>query len=274
MGTDGQARAFEWAAGALLEIGAFASLAEAQATLPGGSYTTLRTYDGCRILRLEQHRRRLLESLPADMAADRLPADHLTSAIRAALVATHHPESRIRLTLAPPRLFLCVERFTPLLPELRRSGVSCATFPLHRDRPHAKDTRFIDTAARIYASLPPGVHEALMVDSDDSLLEGLSSNFFAVVDGELRTETERALLGVTRSLVLEVARGVSSVREQAIRRQDLPRVSECFITSVSREVLPVTRIDDVVVGTGRPGPVTTEIQRRFADLVSREAVAV
>ena len=203
-----------------------------------------------------------------------LSPDDLTSAVRSALDATGHPESRIRLTLAPPRFFLSVEPFTPLPSHLREEGVACITVPLHRDRPHAKDTRFIATAAQVYAALPEGVHEALMVDEDDAVLEGLSSNFFAVLDGELRTEAERALLGVTRSLVVEVAGGLLPVRQTAILRTDLVRVAECFITSVSREVLSVTRIDGAPVGDGRPGPMTREVVRRFADLVAREAQAV
>lgn len=260
---------FEWIAGTLRPVGAFASLAAAQAALPAGSYTTLRTYDGRRVLRLEQHRLRLALSL--DAPGGQLPADDLTAALRTALDATGHAESRVRLTLAPPRFFLSVEPFAPLPARLREEGATCVTVPLHRDRPHAKDTRFIDTASRVLAGLPPGVHEALMVDTDDAVLEGLSSNFFAVLGGELRTEKERALLGVTRSLVLEVAAGLLPVRESAVLRDDLPSISECFITSVSREVLPVTAIDGMPVGGGRPGPVTQEVSRRFAELVRREA---
>ena len=62
------------------------------------------------------------------------------------------------------------------------------------------------------------------------------------------------LMGVTRSLVLEVAAAVVPVERQAIPIDE--SVQECFITSVSREVLPVVRIDGRLVGDGPPGPVT------------------
>ena len=106
---------------------------------------------------------------------------------------------------------------------------------------------------------------------DESLLEGLSSNFFAVRDGVLHTEGDRVLLGVTRALVLEVAQGILPVQRTAVRRGRLPELSEAFITSVSREVLPVVRIDGQVIGDGRPGPKTRAVMQAFADLVGREA---
>jgi branched-subunit amino acid aminotransferase/4-amino-4-deoxychorismate lyase len=272
MKAEGPVATFEWTPGGARCVGRFGSLTEAQGALPAGSYTTLRTYGGRRVLRLEQHRVRLLESLPTP--APQLPMDELVAALRSVLDATAHAESRLRLTLAPPQLFLSVEPFVALPEELREKGASCITVPLHRERPHAKDTRFIDTAARVLAAMPAGTHETLMVDDDDSILEGLSSNFFAISGGELRSERERVLLGVTRSLVLEVAAGLLPVRETAIVRSELPQTTECFITSVSREVLPVTRIDGVPVGDGRPGPLTLEVARRFADLVYREARAL
>ncbi len=108
------------------------------------------------------------------------------------------------------------------------------------------------------------------MSDDGAILEGLSSNFFAVLDGVLRTEEDRALAGVTRSLVLEVAARLMPLERRAVRRDELPRVGEAFVTSVSREVLPVVRIDDRPVGDGRPGEKTRAIVRAFAALVRRE----
>jgi branched-subunit amino acid aminotransferase/4-amino-4-deoxychorismate lyase len=156
------------------------------------------------------------------------------------------------------------------------------TVPLHRDNPHAKSTTFIASAADAYAALPEGAHEGLMVAADGAVLEGLSSNFFAVTDSSapggvarvLRTEEARVLIGVTRALVLEVAQGVLTLSTAAVHVDDLPGVRECFITSVSREIMPVVRIDRITIGDGRPGPVTRELMRRFGELVDREAEAI
>jgi branched-chain amino acid aminotransferase len=146
------------------------------------------------------------------------------------------------------------------------------TVPVRRDNPHAKDTSFITKAAAAYSELPPGIEEGLMVAEDGVVLEGLSSNFFAVRGSRLFTEEARALLGVTRALVLEVAATVLPVELVGIPLD--PAVTECFITSVSREVMPVVRVDGRPVGAGQPGPITREIAKRFAALVAREAEEV
>jgi branched-chain amino acid aminotransferase len=257
--------------GALEPMGTAASLAASSSTLPEGAYTTLRTYGGRRVLRLDRHLRRLEESVALQGEPGTIDDTGVRRALRAAFDATGHPESRVRLTFAPPRLFLAIEAFSPPPKHLYREGVACVTLPLRRDNPHAKDTRFIAAAQRAYGRLPEGVEEGLLVGEDGALLEGLSSNFFAVTFGTLRTEDERALVGVTRTLVLEAAEGVMPVERRAVLRAELPNLAEAFITSVSRGVLPVVRIDERPVGDGRPGPKTREIMEAFAALVAREA---
>ena len=263
---------FEQQGTGLRPMGIHPTLKDASAILPDGVYTTLRTYGRRRILRLGQHLARLLESAALKGMPGPLDDGPVRAAVAAALDATAFAESRFRLTFAPPRLFLSIEPFVPLPSGLYDEGAACLTVPVRRFNPHAKDTQFIATASAAYGGLPPGVEEGLMLAEDGSVLEGLSSNFFAVKKGRLWTEEGRVLAGVTRALVLEVATEVLPVERTATRLGD--GVEECFITSVSREVLPVVSIDGRQVGDGRPGPVTREIARRFAALVEREAEAL
>jgi branched-chain amino acid aminotransferase len=260
------AKTFEWRDGALEEVGDAPDLTAASAVLPAGAYTTIRTYARRRFLQFDDHVTRL-----SDAAGAPLPPEALRDAVRAALDATGHPESRLRVTFAPPRLFVSVEPFVAPPEALYRDGARCVTVPLHRDRPLLKDTRFLATAASAYRTLPSGIHEGLLVGDDGAVLEGLSSNFFAVVDGTLRTEESRALPGITRSLVLEAARGVVPLELRAPRQDELPRAAECFITSASRGVMPVVEIDGRRVADGRPGRVTAELRRRFEERVASEA---
>ncbi len=271
--------------GAMHEIARHSVMSEASAALPEGAYTTFRTYKRRRVLRCSQHFQRLEESLA-------LTGRHLGTinnamarrAIGRIIALTNYAESRFRLTYAPEGLFISIEPFAPYPHELYEAGVQCATVSLHRNNPHAKSTTFIASAAEAYKTLPEGTHEGLMIADDGAVLEGLSSNFFALAPspqrgegrGEgrnliLHTEEARVLMGVTRSLVLEVARDVVSVSTGAVTYDDLATVSECFITSVSREILPVVKIDQIVIGDGTPGPVTRELMRRFRELVEREA---
>ena len=255
-------------------LGRHSSLAASSASLPEGAYTTLRTYGGRRVVRLDQHLRRLEESVALQGHPGSADPDVARATLAAVLDAAAHPESRLRLTFAPPRLFVAVEPFSPLPARLYAEGVACVTLDARRENPHAKDTRFIATAQEAYGRLPAGVEEGLLVAEDGAILEGLSSNFFAVLGGRLRTEEGRALYGVTRSLVLEVAQGVLPLEARPVSRDDLPAVDEAFVTSVSREVLPVVRIDGRPVGDGRVGPRTRAIMDGFGAFVAREATAL
>lgn len=252
------------------------SMSAASAALPAGAYTTFRTYDGNRVLRLDRHLRRLEESVALMGVAAGLDWAMARAAIAQAVREAGHAESRLRLTFAPPALFISIEPFTPLPAAMYAVGVWCVTVSLRRENPHAKSTAFIASSTDAYRALPAGAHEGLMVGDDGALLEGLSSNFFAIIPDAcgapmLRTEEARVLIGVTRELVLEVARAVLPVSTTAVRCDELSTVRECFITSVSREILPVVKIDQLTIGDGHPGPVTRELMRRFRELVQQEA---
>jgi branched-chain amino acid aminotransferase len=279
---------FESIADRVSKISEHASMSTASAALPQGAYTTFRTYDGTRLLRLAQHLRRLEESvgLMLGQPAPAIDDARAAASIRAVLSATGFSDTRFRLTYAPPSLYISVEAFVPYGADLYQNGVHCATVSLSRANPHAKSTTFIASAADAYKALPAGIHEGLMLADDGTVLEGLSSNFFAVtplqvrsedLDDDvvpvLRSEEDRVLIGVTRTLVLEVAKPVVTFSKVAVRFADLARVSECFITSVSREIMPVVKIDAQTIGDGVPGPITRELMRGFAELIAREAVA-
>jgi len=238
-------------------------LATASAALPTGAYTTLRTYGGDGVPFLDDHIRRLEESTALQGRPGSLDRARVRAGLAAALRATRHPESRIRVTFAPPELFASIEPFEPLPDHLYEDGAACVTVPLRREMPQAKDTRFLSPAQGAYRDLPAGVHEGLLVGEDEALLEGLSSNVFAVMDGVLRTEDARALRGTTRGFVLELARGLVPVSLEAVKKSDLGRVAEVFLTSVSREVLGVVRVDDVTIGRGTPGPLAKDLKTRY-----------
>ena len=90
----------------------------------------------------------------------------------------------------------------------------------------------------------------------------------------LHPEDARVLPGVTRSMVLEIARGLMPLGAGPARADALGAIEEAFITSVSREILPVIGIDGATFGDGKPGPVTKELIRRFAEAIANERETV
>ena len=268
---------YELVSGKLKHVSDVVSMNAASAHLPPGAYTTFRTYLGDRVLRLAQHLRRLEESVALLKVEDTLDDDLVRRGLGAASRQTGYAESRMRLTFSPPQFFISIEPFTPYPAALYEEGAWCVSVTTQRNNPHAKSTAFIASAGDAYKALPAGAHEGLMIDADGTLLEGLSSNFFALLDDTLHTEQGRALVGVTQSLALEVARLVLpelTLSSNGIAYAMLPRASECFITSVSREIVPVARIDDQTIGTGVPGPVTKRLIAGMQELIAREARSV
>jgi len=113
--------------------------------------------------------------------------------------------------------------------------------------------------------------EAILV-RDGLAVEGSTSNLFVVRDGELLTPpTGPALLaGVTRALTLELARDAGlRCRECDIHAESLRGADEIWITSSTREIMPVTRLDGATVGAGTPGPVWRQLDALYQTMKSR-----
>ncbi len=201
-----------------LDIGVVESLDASTALIPGGAYTTLRTYHGVQTLLLEDHFLRLEETSRLAGAPVQIDRDGLRQALRRVIQASQQlihsekqeaeaPDLRLRLTLdlekSPGDLYLAAQVLQTPPPEAYRQGVRAITCKLQRINPKAKLTRFIQRSGAIRQSIPVGVNEAIMYDEQENLLEGLSSNFYAVIDGMLFTAEEGVLSGLTRSLVIE-----------------------------------------------------------------------
>ncbi len=253
-------------------LGRHESLAASSAALPDGAYTTFRTYGGRRVLRLDRHLDRLDETVALEGGTGLVDCIAARAAIATALDQTAWPETRLRLTFAPPRLFVAVEPFEPLPRAAYETGVACVTLGLRRANPHAKDTRFIATAGAAYRRLPAGIEEGLLVEqgaSSKGCRATSSRSWTAAAHGGGARAARRDALARARG-----RRGAAHGGAPGRARRELPRVAEAFLTSVSREVLPVVHIDGQPVGDGRVGPITRRVVDGFAALVAREAEAL
>ncbi len=116
-----------------------------------------------------------------------------------------------------------------------------------------------------------GAKEAVFV-RDGAALEGAHTSFCAVFDGTLWThpESHYILPGITRRVVLEICaeQGIP-VRQYPIQADRLPAAAECMLLGTTTQVMPVIRIDETVIGDGRPGPVTRRLQQALDALIRR-----
>ena len=244
------------------------TLDEGTRQLPSGGYTTFRTFDRFRVLRLHEHFERLEESARLAGKPVIMNVPCIRQSLRMALESFPAAESRVRLTLdledKPGTVYALAEILhVPSVMEYQR-GVMAVTRTLHRNNPKAKLTNFIATAAEVRKTLPQGINEAVMIGEDGHALEGLSSNFFGVRGGVVWTAEEGVLSGITRSLVLDEIRAQGlPLRLEGVPVGEIAELDEAFITSASRAVLPVTVIDDRPVGNGKPGPVTRGLMEGY-----------
>jgi branched-chain amino acid aminotransferase len=122
-----------------------------------------------------------------------------------------------------------------------------------------------------WAARKAGYDEILLVDEQGFVAEGPTTNVFLVDDaGTLRTPPEeQVLLGVTRRSILEIAKheGIP-VAESRVRPEELREAAEVFLTGTTAGVWPVESVDDRRIGNGEPGPLTTRLRERFAQVVS------
>jgi branched-chain amino acid aminotransferase len=133
---------------------------------------------------------------------------------------------------------------------------------------------YINSSLAKVEALRAGYDEALMMTTDGYCSEGTGENLFIVRDGVVITPPNSAvgaLAGITSESVVTIARDLGyEVREELIRRPDLYIADEAFLTGTAAEIVPVAEIDDRVVGTGAPGPVTKAIQGAYFDAVRGE----
>jgi branched-subunit amino acid aminotransferase/4-amino-4-deoxychorismate lyase len=149
-------------------------------------------------------------------------------------------------------------------------GVPAITFPGWRFMPEAKSINTLASYLARRKAQAASAHEALLAH-DGTLTEGANSNLFAVADGLVLTPpSHEVLAGVTRDTLLSLARrhGIE-VREARLRVSDLGRWTECFITSTSRHVMPITTVDGRPIGSGEVGPLTRRLMVLYEECFAR-----
>lgn len=246
------------------------TLDEVTRQLPEGYYSTFRTFDGCtRVLGLTAHLRRLYEPV----SAPEVDESFLRRQLFALLESFRPGEARVRAVMTKQgQAYIALGPLTLLPREVYEKGVRAETTDLQRQRPRLKSTSFIrrSDAERKHIA-KEGIFEALLV-KDGKILEGMTSNFFYVADGILGTAREDILLGITRETVIDIARGRGlEWNDQPLQQDQLENVSEAFITSSSRGIVPVIQIDDVTIGQGSPGPITKALLAAYETDVLAQA---
>lgn len=243
-------------------------------SLPDGVYTTLRTFDYNKVLPLESQFLRLEESARLLKKTILLKRGLLREALREIVNLCQENVLRIRisvdLTHQHGTIYISAEKLRTPAVEDYTMGVCTVTWEAERNNPRAKKTSFLREAENIRCQLPMNVNEVLLVNRKGEILEGLSSNFFAIKKGEVWTECRRVLSGIVRSIILEetTTAGVK-VHLTTIKISEIENLEEAFLTSASRSILPINKIDDQIVGTITPGCITKQLITLYVQRIQK-----
>ncbi|HEX7140071.1 MAG TPA: aminotransferase class IV [Vicinamibacterales bacterium] len=254
-----------------------------------GIYETLRTYNGVPFL-FGRHMRRLRNSarmlaLDVPLSDGQIDQRFLETLHAAGLGDSPDREAYIRilvtrgigeltydLTACPtPSVIIIVKPNVPPSKEAFERGVKVALVDVVRNHPatvnpRIKSNNLLNNALAMQQASARGAFEGVMRNYRGELAECTQSNLFIVKNGVALTPPLDAglLPGITREFLFEVgAENGIPVVEQVLRDGDLLDADEAFLTSTTREIVPIVQVDDRTIGSGSPGSITQSLLDSF-----------
>jgi branched-chain amino acid aminotransferase len=250
-----------------------------------GVYEVLRTYQKEPFL-FEPHMTRLRASAAQILLPVPWTDEEIRARIAATIAAANLPgEAYIRLLLTRgvgelvydpaacpnPTTVIIIKPQVEQPAKVYEEGVQISLVPVLRNHPQSlnpliKSNNLLNNALAMQQAYARQGYEALMRNHRGEICECSQSNFFVVSKGVVHTAPLDAglLAGVTRAYVLDLARALGyGTSEAALFEKDLASADEAFLTSSTREIVPVVRIDDLTIGDGGPGPITRGLISEF-----------
>lgn len=254
-----------------------------------GIFETMRSYNS-RVFGIDRHLRRLRKG--AEALGLQLPSvAQLRSATDELLAANKLEQARVRLTITSgpggpgintpkdiePTVVILAHPLELPSERLYRQGMRAIVLPIRKFAAAPlvgiKSVSYGENLAGRRLAAEAGADEGVFLNHLGDLCEGTASNVFVYRYGELITPDldSGCLPGITREIVLEIAPGLGlKVRETAVSPIDLTQAEEVFLTSSTRELMPLVEIDGLPIGRGMPGPVTERLHGTYREVVRAE----
>ncbi len=234
-----------------------------------GVYEVIPVYGG-HLFRLDEHLRRLTDSLNSVKISNPLSGQQWQDVIMELIARNGGGDLSIYLQVTrgvaardhafpvgvSSTLFLMANPLIPLSDEVYKNGIAAVTAEDIRWKYcHIKSISLLGHVMLRQQALDQGAAEAILI-RDGKVTEGAASNVFIVKNGELITppKSDFLLPGITRDLTLELAASHNiPLKEVDFTPQELGDADEIWLTSSTKEILPVTALDRSPVGCGKPG---------------------
>ncbi|MFC1712793.1 branched-chain-amino-acid transaminase [Candidatus Poribacteria bacterium] len=262
-----------------------------------GVFEGIRFYND-RVFKLDEHLQRLYDSAKAIRVEIPLTIEEMEEAILETIRKNGLHDGYIRpvvtrgrgdLGLDPDKcakatVFVIVASIVLYPEEYYRDGLEVITAPTRRNVPDSVNPRIksLNYLNNILAKIEaknandpeggekyPRIVEAIMLTNDGYVVECTGDNIFLIKNGTLITPPTYigALEGVTRNTVMDLARDMRmEVKEEIFNRYEVFIADECFLTGTAAEVIPVVKVDGRIIGDGKPGKITQELNKKFKEL--------
>ncbi len=260
-----------------------------------GVFEGIRFYNH-RVFRLEEHIRRLYDSAKSILLTIPLTPQEMIAATCATIRANGLVDGYIRLVitrgvgpmgLSPYKcpkasVIIIVDTISLYSEEAYANGLTMATCSSRRPShdilsPQVKSLNYLNNVMAKVEALQAGAEEGLILNDLGLVAECTGDNVFVIRDGFITTPpiTAGALPGITRAAVIDIAKELGiPLAERDLSRHDIYTCDDCFLTGTAAEVIAATKLDQRVLGTGKPGPITQKIIARFREIVGTTGTPV
>jgi branched-chain amino acid aminotransferase len=256
-----------------------------------GVFEGIRFYSG-KIFMIDAHVRRLYDSAKAIRLQIPMSPEKMKEALVETMKANNMVDGYIRLvvtrgegclgvsptTCKNPSVIIIVDTISLYPAEMYEKGMAVITSSMVRNHPNAvspkvKSLNYLNNILAKIEAIDAGVPEAILFNHIGYVAECTGDNVFVVRDGELQTPPPEAgiLEGVTRGVVIKLAKehGIPFA-EKNLTRYDLYTADECFFSGTAAEVIPVTKIDNRLIGGEKVGPITHKLIDAFKKFVRNQ----
>jgi branched-chain amino acid aminotransferase len=239
-----------------------------------GAFDFLRTYHG-KLFHVQDHLDRLFFSLKQLGLSSPLNKDEFLSIILSLIEKNALQEANVKIFitggiskdgLLPSGKESVIITTAPLLQypsSYYEEGIHMISFSIDRFLPCCKSLNYTPAICALQTAKKNGAFEALYVSSKNEVLEGTTCNFFGIKDNTLITPKKDILQGITRKVILHLCKDLLPIEERTIDFRELKDLDEAFISASNKEIMPVTKLDDFSIGSGRTGETTKEIMALF-----------
>jgi len=170
-----------------------------------------------------------------------------------------------------PTVIVIVKPQVDLAPDVYQQGVGVVIVDVVRNHPGSvnpmiKSNNLMNSALAAQQAIRRGAFEGIMRNYRGDVSECSTANVFVVKDGAALTPplTSGLLPGITREFIFDIGKEIGvDVREVVLRDADLFSADEAFLTSTTREAVPIVTVDDREIGNGHPGPITQALLTQF-----------